>query len=289
MAEGYQQSSDVPKDFWKQKVDGKTRLSIVKEDALSLLIDDVVAYQKAVELGIKLSKEDTQNIDAQISSIEQNEQVRSQLDSIGVSIDEFKKCLTENTTIQKLIPELINKGDIKVDEEEILKNFRENYVKAKHILILTTDPETNAPLSEEEIAKAQQKAQDLLNQVNAGADFDELMNANSEDPGLQTAPDGYVFTKGEMVAEFEEAAFALAENEVSGLVNTSYGIHILKRVPFDMEAQQETQVLESLEYQVAIPKFEELVKTWKSQTKISKNKKVFDKIKTFDPMVIFGQ
>ena len=289
VAEGYQQSADVPKDFWKQKVDGKTRLSIVKENALSSLIDETVAYQRAKKLGLKLSEEDKSNIDAQIASIQQNSQTLELLNSINVSIEEFKKYLEEGALTQKLIPELIKKGDIKVDEAEVLKNFRENYVKAKHILIVTTDPTTGAALPEEDVAKAQEKAQGILDQINAGADFDELMNANSEDPGLQTAPDGYVFTKGEMVPEFEEAAFALAENEVSGLVNTSYGIHILKRVPFDMEGQQEVGVVDSLEYQVAIPELEKLIKTWKAKTKISKNKKVVDKIKTFDPMVIFGQ
>ena len=289
VSEGYQQSADVPADFWEQKVDGKTRLEIVKERALSILIDDALAYQKAKELGLKLSDEEKQQIDSQIATIEQDEQSMQQLESMGVSIDAIKAYYNEGYVTQKLLPELMDKGDIKVDDEEVLKSFRETYVKAKHILIATTDTATGAALSEEEVAKAQEKAQDILNQINSGADFDELMNANSEDPGLQSAPDGYVFTKGEMVAEFEEAAFALSENQVSGLVNTSYGIHILKRVPFDMAGQQEATVIENKKAELAYPELEALLKTWKANTKIKTNDKVFDKIKAFDPMVIFGQ
>ena len=287
--EGYQQAADVPEDFWKQEVDGKTRLEIAKEKALSILIDDAIAYQKAKELGLKLSDEEKKNIDSQIASMKQDEQAIKQFKSMGVSLDEIKTYYNEGFLTQKLLPELVDKGEIKVDEAEVIKNFRENYVKAKHILISTTDAATGAALPEEDVAKAQQKAQDILNQLNAGADFDELMNANSEDPGLQSAPDGYVFTKGEMVPEFEEAAFALAENQISGLVNTSYGIHILKRVPFDMTAQQESSAVQSKKSELAYPELEALLKTWKAKTKIKTNDKVLDKVKAYDPKDIFGQ
>ena len=289
VGEGYQQSADVPEDFWTQEVDGKTRLEIAKEKALSILIEDAIAYQKAKELGLELTEDDKKNIDSQIASMEQDEEALKQFEKIGVSIDEIRDYYNEGFLTQKLLPELIATGEIKVDKSEVEKNFKESYVKAKHILISTVDTATGAALSEEEVAKANEKAQDILNQLNSGADFDELMNANSEDPGLASAPDGYVFTKGEMVAEFEEAAFALAENKTSGLVNTSYGIHILKRVPFDMKGEQETSVMSTMESELAFPELEELIKTWKAETKIKTNDKVLAKAKANDPKDIFGQ
>ncbi len=289
VAEGYQQSGDVPEDFWSQEVDGKTRLEIAKEKALSTLIDDALAYKKVKEFGLELTEDEKKNIDSQIETMEKDEEAMKHFEAIGVSIDAIREYYNEGFLLSHISSELMERGDITVDEDAVLKEFKENYVKAKHILISTVDAESGAALSEDEVAAANAKAQDILNQLNSGADFDELMNANSEDPGLATAPDGYVFTKGEMVAEFEEAAYALKENQISGLVNTSYGIHILKRVPFDMEGAQETSALEAKKAELAVPEIEALLKTWKANAKIKTNDKVLDKLKAFDAKEIFGQ
>ena len=55
------------------------------------------------------------------------------------------------------------------------------------------------------------------------------MKEYTEDPGLTSEPGGYYFFRGEMVDSFEDAAFALAEGEMSGVVESSYGYHILLR------------------------------------------------------------
>ena len=68
-----------------------------------------------------------------------------------------------------------------------------------------------------------------------GADFDELIKQYGQDPGTEVYPDGYVFTKGEMVEEFETAAFELAENGISDVVETTYGYHVLLRLPITDE------------------------------------------------------
>ena len=102
------------------------------------------------------------------------------------------------------------------DEEaaiEYKNNELKNFLAAKHILV-----------SDEAVAKQ------LLKDIKAGADFDALMAEYSEDPGSQTQPDGYVFTTGEMVKEFEDATKALKVGEISGIVESTYGYHIIKRV-----------------------------------------------------------
>ena len=87
--------------------------------------------------------------------------------------------------------------------------------------------------------EAKAEAQKILDRLHAGEDFDALMQENSEDPGLSGNPDGYIFTEGEMVTAFYDAAKALGEDEVSGLVKSDYGYHIIKRVPVDYEGQFE--------------------------------------------------
>ena len=110
--------------------------------------------------------------------------------------------------------------------------------RAKHILLATVDTQTREPLDEETIAQKKAQADDLLSQLRAAEDpvalFDELMNEYSEDPGLAAYPDGYTAQKGQMVPEFEEAALALQDGEISDVVySETTGYHIILRLPLD--------------------------------------------------------
>lgn len=109
--------------------------------------------------------------------------------------------------------------------------------KAKHILLATIDLDTREPLDEAAIAEKKALADDLLSQLRAAEDpialFDDLMNEHSEDTGLESNPDGYTTQKGEMVAPFEEAALALKAGEISDVVESDFGYHIILRLPMD--------------------------------------------------------
>ena len=119
--------------------------------------------------------------------------------------------------------------------------------RAKHILLLTKDMSqtvTNedgttgyAPLDEATIAEKKALADDLLAQLRAAEDpialFDQLMNEYSEDTGLESNPDGYTTVKGQMVPAFEETALALKDGEISDVVESDYGYHIILRLPLD--------------------------------------------------------
>ena len=127
--------------------------------------------------------------------------------------------------------------------EETLGRYR-----AKHILLLTKDMEGEIiqnedgsygypSLDEETVAKQKKLADDLKAQLDAAADpvalFDELMHEYSEDTGLPTNPDGYTTYKGQMVQAFEQTALSLKDGEISDVVESEYGYHIILRLPLD--------------------------------------------------------
>lgn len=113
-------------------------------------------------------------------------------------------------------------------DEELLQYFKDNYLAAKHILI-QADGQNH---TDEE---ARELAEQALARLNAGESFDTVMNELTEDPGTAANPNGYIFTEGDMVDEFYEAAKSLKENEISDLVPTSFGYHIVQRVPLNAE------------------------------------------------------
>jgi parvulin-like peptidyl-prolyl isomerase len=96
---------------------------------------------------------------------------------------------------------------------------------------MTIDPSTKppTPLSTNAIAAKRKQIEDIRNQILAGADFATLAKQYSEDPGSkENGGELPEFSRGQMVPEFESAAFALETNQVSGVVTTQYGYHIIK-------------------------------------------------------------
>lgn len=129
--------------------------------------------------------------------------------------------------------------------EGALKFYEDNdYVRAKHILVMFPEGEgENGEISDAQKAATLEKANAVLAEVNAMTDiseFDALIEKHNEDPGMQSNPNGYYFGKGEMVPEFEEAAYALEEGKTSGLVETSYGYHILLKLPINDDKLSES-------------------------------------------------
>jgi peptidyl-prolyl cis-trans isomerase D len=112
--------------------------------------------------------------------------------------------------------------------------------KVSHILIKTPLPGPDGKVDEKGVAAAQQRAQDLLKQLKAGTNFEDLARKNSEDPGSakEGGSLGWV-PKGRTVPEFEKAAFSLPKGQLSDLVKTSYGFHII-RVDDRQEAHLKT-------------------------------------------------
>ncbi len=125
-------------------------------------------------------------------------------------------------------------GKAAVTEAEIKEYYEKNKrqfeapaaVKARHILIR---PDAKAADKDKAKADAKAKAEEVLKKVKSGADFPALAKQVSQDPGSakQGGELGW-FQKGVMIKAFEDAAFALNKNEVSGVIETEFGFHVLK-------------------------------------------------------------
>ena len=125
------------------------------------------------------------------------------------------------------------------DVMEYVETVRQLY-SVKHILLLTKDMTTGTALEESVVAEKKAQAEDLLAQLRASDDaaalFDQLMHAHSEDVGLESYPDGYLAVElGSMVAPFEEASLALEVGEISDIVESDYGYHIILRLPLEVD------------------------------------------------------
>ena len=110
-------------------------------------------------------------------------------------------------------------------------------------LIMTKDPSTGEELSDSDKADKKAKADEIYKELAAITDQSELMKRFSElkeeyceDTGKTTFPDGYTFTEGKMVPEFENAVKALNAYEVSEPVQSDYGYHIILRLPDDPDS-----------------------------------------------------
>ena len=108
------------------------------------------------------------------------------------------------------------------------------YVRyADHILLATVDPATGKNLEPTVIVEKYGLAENILEQLNAAEDpvakFSELAEQYGEDPGRAQNPSGYVYVPGTMVQEFEDAVDSLAAGEISGIVQSEYGFHIILR------------------------------------------------------------
>lgn len=169
-----------------------------------------------------------------------NPLMASRLTEWGFTDELTKRLARYFLMVEKLNEHYFGEGGVmSPDEAEVEAYFQQNYYRAKHILISSRD-EDNQPVTDEaELAALEQKAQELYQRAVAGEDFDALIGEYGEDPGMSSNPDGYQFTDGEMVTEFQDATAALAENEISAPVQTDFGWHIIQRLPLREEDRAE--------------------------------------------------
>lgn len=172
--------------------EGKQRLSQVKNDIITQLEDNEIVRQQAAKYGIKVS----------------NKEIQAQYDNLVKEAGGAEKV---KTTLEKLYGWTVS--DFK---EEIGKSL----IRQKLAEKVLADESLNAA--------AKKQADDVKNQLNNGADFAELAKKYSQDGSASNGGDLGLISKGQTVKEFEDAAFGLENGQVSAVVKTQFGFHIIK-------------------------------------------------------------
>jgi peptidyl-prolyl cis-trans isomerase C len=159
------------------------------------------------------------------------ESLNRQLKGVGMTQESLKARMIELAIAEAVLDRELN---VTISDEEVKKYYDENpkkfeqpeMVRAAHILLSTRDGATE--LTEEKKAAKRKLAEDLLKRARAGEDFAKMAKEYSEDPGSKDTGGEYTFPKGQMLPEFEAAAWALNTNQISDIVTTMYGYHIIK-------------------------------------------------------------
>ena len=208
----------------------------LRNDVFNYLVEDKIVSKKIDPSAYRLRAKDFERIsEALVATVRKFGGIKSFnafLDSHNLTMAQVENDLKANYIREFFIRN--STVSTEATDSEILKYFDENkaslkreaQVRAKHILVSISDTDGNT--LEERKANTKKKAEDILSRIKAGESFDKLMNEYSNDPGLKGSPNGYTFGRGVMVKEFEDVAFALKAGEVSGLVETVYGYHIIK-------------------------------------------------------------
>jgi foldase protein PrsA len=161
------------------------------------------------------------------------EAFQRQLTAAGMTVDQLRAKATQEATANAALKRALN---ISVSDAEVAAYYSNHAadfevpetVKARHILLLTINPETHAPLETNIISAKRKQIEDLLKQVRAGGDFAALVKQYSEDPGSKETGGEYTFPRGQMDAAFEAAAFSMTNNQISDVITSSYGFHIIQ-------------------------------------------------------------
>jgi len=159
-----------------------------------------------------------------------------QLKMVGMSEATLRTKAAQEATAKAALKRELN---VSVTDAQI-QDYYSNHAAAfeepekahvRHILLMTIDPQSHTSLSTNTVAAKRKLIDDLEKRLSGGADFAALATQYSEDPGSKdNGGELPAFGRGDMVPEFEAAAFSLKPGQVSDVVTTMYGFHIIKLI-----------------------------------------------------------
>lgn len=203
----------------------------LKDNIVRRLVDAELIRQQAEKMQVTIADDElAEKWEAHKKRYGSEEAFKSFLERAGTTADDVRRQFENNLLREKVFAK-VSEG-VQADPKEVRKFYDDNQarydepeqIKASHILF-------RVPPNASEVDKAKKKeaAKAVLKQLKTGASFEEMAKKHGEDPTKDRGGDLGYFVKGRMVKPFEEAAWTLKKGEISGIVETQFGFHIIKK------------------------------------------------------------
>lgn len=212
-----------------------------EKDILRGLIDQQLMLEKAKDLGINADTDVIKRLDEirKQMNLESMEDLEKAAQAQGVAFEDFKQNIRNSIITQKVIGQEVG-SHLQVSKEEEQKFYdahknemqQPETIRLSEILVSTEKPSgdkgSSADPTPEELAAAEAKAKDLLDQIKKGAKFEDVAKKSSDGPSAAQGGDLGEFKKGTLAKELEDKTFAMNPGDVSDVIRTRQGFVILK-------------------------------------------------------------
>jgi peptidyl-prolyl cis-trans isomerase C len=169
------------------------------------------------------------------------EAFQRQLTAMGFTEEQFLRQIMERAICEEVVDRAL-KSQVTITDAQVKRYYDENadklqrpeMVKVKHVFLSTRDPNTMQELSDQTRKAKREQIDKVLARARQGENFDTLVAEFSEDPRAKEKGGEYIFARGQMPLPFETAAFSLQTGQVSDVVTTTFGYHIIRlnqRIP----------------------------------------------------------
>lgn len=204
----------------------------LRTQALENLINTELLFREADRKGITPSSEAINTeLDGIISRFPSPEAFQQQMTKVGISREQMVKDIEQQLKVTALVKEALVAVETTVTDEEVSQFYQGNpdnfespeQVRAQHILLKINPNDAPEIKSQKRLELA-----GLGGKIQNGADFSKIAGEHSECPSKEQGGDLGFFERGSMVKPFEEAAFTLKVGEVSDIVETQFGYHLIK-------------------------------------------------------------
>lgn len=223
-------------------VPGSSEYDALFDQILNRFIDRLLVLQAAARDSLLQVNDEqiSQSVNEQITQLASQfggqAQLQEALASEALSLAEYREILTNEQRVRQIEQvfyqsRLRDAPPVAVTEDELLERFQEARAQLEQRPKLMTIRQVviQPTATEAAIDSARVRAEALLERITGGEDFAELAREFSNDPGTaELGGDLGWFRRGRMVREFEEAAFSLLDGQVSDVVQTDFGFHIIR-------------------------------------------------------------